>query len=302
MLGRLVLIGAGAAAGAVATWKLAVEPWYHEWGVVEGDADRTLPGDDIVPEATVSDTRSIEIAAPPEAVWPWLAQMGFGRGGWYSYDQMDMAGNSIRHLEPDWQSLKVGDVVPTHAYGGFLVKSIDPGHALVLYLDGAMVAEQAKAAQAKATQAARADKDAAAGVTKAVETATEAVEGATEAVKAAMAPDAPPATPANLRATGAVLSTGLPTEFEASWTFALEPLPGDRTRLVERFRVRVGDGQPMSRVAGPFMGFGIFLMTRKQMLGIRERAEAGAPVGVPVMAGRTEGSEAIPPTPEPSPA
>ena len=289
MLGRLVLVGAGAAAGAIATWKLAVEPWYHDWGVEEADAGRTLPGDDVVGEANVTDTRSIEIGAPPEAVWPWLVQMGFGRAGWYSYDQMDMTGGNTRRIEPDWQSLAAGDIVPTHPTGGFVVKSIDPGRSLVLYLDSAMIAEQAKAAEAAKASSLPTEAAHAAEATATEATATEATAAAAEA------------TPANLKATGTMLSTGLPSEFDASWAFVLEPLEGGRTRLVERFRIRLGEGNPMSRMAGPFMGFGIFLMTRKQMLGIRERAEAGAVVGQPVMAaGAVKGASE--PTPEPAPA
>ena len=62
----------------------------------------------------------------------------------------------------------------------------------------------------------------------------------------------------------------------ASWAFVLEPLDGGRTRLVERFRVRFEGPAPAFRVIGPIMGFGVFMMVRRQLLGIRERAELTA--------------------------
>ncbi len=50
-----------------------------------------MPGDEFVPEASFNDTRAITIDAPPEAVWPWLVQIGYGRAGFYSYDLFDNA-------------------------------------------------------------------------------------------------------------------------------------------------------------------------------------------------------------------
>ena len=233
MFGRLFVFTAGVTVGAIATWKLAVEPWYREWGVSTDDAVKALAGDDLVESPTVIDTRAIDIAAPPEAVWPWLAQMGYGRAGWYSYDAVDMVGKSVDRIVPEWQTLAEGDIVPTQPGGGFRAAVVEPDRALVLYLDGDMVAEQMKAAQeAKVEEAS-----------------------------------------ANVRATGQVLATGFPTDFAASWAMVLEPVGDDRSRLIARFRVRLGEGNPAARMAGPFMGFGVFAMMRKQMLGIRDRAE-----------------------------
>ena len=87
-----------------------------------------------------------------------------------------------------------------------------------------------------------------------------------------MTPAADPASvPAGLAASGAFLRTA-PEDFAASWAFVLEPVEGGRTRLIERFRVRFGAGGPQFRVIGPIMGFGVFVMMRRQMLGIRDRA------------------------------
>ena len=73
----LIGLTVGAAAGVVLI-RRAVIPWWHSWGRRAED-DGPLPGDDLVTDVTTIETRGIDIAAPPEAVWPWLAQMGYGR-------------------------------------------------------------------------------------------------------------------------------------------------------------------------------------------------------------------------------
>src|SRR4249920_3948909 len=87
--------------------------WWRTWGVDPVETAKPLPGDELVPTPTAIDTRGIVVDAPPEAIWPWLVQMGFGRGGWYSYDQLDMGGSSAVTLVPEWANLAVGDIVPT---------------------------------------------------------------------------------------------------------------------------------------------------------------------------------------------
>ena len=86
MRARVLLIGgmAAAAAGAApaTTYTLAVRPWWRTWGVDPADAELSFAGDDLVPDATVVETRGVEIDAPPDAVWPWLVQMGYNRAGW----------------------------------------------------------------------------------------------------------------------------------------------------------------------------------------------------------------------------
>jgi len=135
MLKRIIVGGSIVAAGW-ATYA-GVRRWRATWGVVPDEADRRLPGDDLVPSARSSDTRGITIDAPPELVWPWLVQMGYRRGGWYSIDQLDMRGASANRIVDDWQTLALGDVMPTHPGGGFAVKALEPNHALVLYADTA---------------------------------------------------------------------------------------------------------------------------------------------------------------------
>jgi hypothetical protein len=69
-------------------YRVLVQPWQHRWGATDEGVCRAMPGDGLVPDAT-STTRAITIAAPPEQVWPWLVQLGYGRAGWYSYDWID---------------------------------------------------------------------------------------------------------------------------------------------------------------------------------------------------------------------
>ena len=235
---RGILFGAaiGTAAGITAS-RLA--RWRRTWGIEPGEAERPLPGDDVVPDSLAGETRGIVIDAPPEAIWPWLVQMGYGKAGWYSYDQLDQRGRSATAINDAWQHLAVGDIVPTHPGGGFEVAALEPNRSLVLRSDTALVQAQAAAAEA----------------------AGEGLDSATSGVKVS----------------GAILS-GTPQQFAASWAFVLEPLDGGRTRLIERFRVWFGAGSPAGRFVMPIVGFGVFVMMQRQMVGLRDRAEGrGAP-------------------------
>lgn len=94
-----------------------------------------MPGDGLVADAVVCSTHAICIAAPPGQVWPWLAQMGARRAGWYSVDWLDNAGRqSAEEILPELQQLRVGDVLPAlpTSPDGFVVEEVDPGWRLVL--------------------------------------------------------------------------------------------------------------------------------------------------------------------------
>jgi hypothetical protein len=77
-------VAAVGAAAVLVGYRMLVQPWQHRWGATDGEVRRTMPGDDLLPGATGTTTRAIGIAAPPERVWPWLVQLGYGRAGWYS--------------------------------------------------------------------------------------------------------------------------------------------------------------------------------------------------------------------------
>src|SRR4051794_30418599 len=63
--------------------------WYLTWGATAAETTARLPGDELLDDPDLQSTRAISIDAPPEAVWPWLVQMGSGRGGAYTYDWVE---------------------------------------------------------------------------------------------------------------------------------------------------------------------------------------------------------------------
>ncbi len=83
--GLLSWLALGAGTMAV-TYALVLRPWHRRWGATEEEANRALPGDELVPDPKFHATHAITIEAPPAEVWPWLVQMGQGRGGLYSYE------------------------------------------------------------------------------------------------------------------------------------------------------------------------------------------------------------------------
>ena len=108
----------------------------RELGTPEAAEDeRVLPGDELLPPSTMQMTHGITIAAPPARIWPWLVQMGSGRGGWYSHDMLDNLGRpSARTIVPELQHIEIGQVLPANPEtgDGFEVVQIQPEHALVL--------------------------------------------------------------------------------------------------------------------------------------------------------------------------
>jgi hypothetical protein len=92
---------------------LVVRPRAARWGATDEEAGRPLPGDKVVPGRVYVATRAITIDAPPEDVWPWIVQMGSGRGGWYALDCLDNGGvPSADEVIPQLQDLQIGDLIP----------------------------------------------------------------------------------------------------------------------------------------------------------------------------------------------
>jgi hypothetical protein len=88
-------------------------PWHLSWGATRDEIDRSMPGDDVVSGPVFNATRAVTVDASPEAIWPWLAQIGFGRAGWYSYDLLDNLGrHSAERVLPALQHVEIGDLVP----------------------------------------------------------------------------------------------------------------------------------------------------------------------------------------------
>ncbi len=85
--GKSLTVLWGLIAGAV--YFFFIRPQWLKWGTRLGESQRRLPGDELIPQPNAQSTRAIDIDAPPEAVWPWLAQMGRDRTGWYALDLID---------------------------------------------------------------------------------------------------------------------------------------------------------------------------------------------------------------------
>lgn len=90
-----------------------IRPWHMRWGATQQEVAAPMPGDNVVPRAQFCATRAITIEVPPEAVWPWIIQLGYGRAGFYSYDLVDNGGiPSADKVVDEYQELKVGDLIP----------------------------------------------------------------------------------------------------------------------------------------------------------------------------------------------
>ncbi len=177
---------------------------FTRWGTTAADLARAMPGDAGVVNATYQATLAVTVAARPEHIWPWLAQMGYQRGGLYSYDWLDrlfgyLDRPSATRILPEFQHLNVGDEIPIGRAGGFPIRAVEPNHALVLGGEG---------------------------------------DG-----------------------------------FAWVWQFGIDPIDAERTRLVSRNSVRT----PSTAASWLFMRImepAAFLMTRRMLLGLKERAEA----------------------------
>ena len=131
-------LGALAIAGCVVTSPLS-RSWYSKWGATETEVSKSLPGDDQVPNPVLESTRAITIQAPVSEVWPWLVQMGQGRGGLYTYERLEnLAGCDMHNADQiiaEYQHLVIGDkvrLVPEGRDPYFIVSAIEPGRALIL--------------------------------------------------------------------------------------------------------------------------------------------------------------------------
>jgi hypothetical protein len=114
---RSVELGAGLLQVIVGAPRFAtaplLRPWHLRWGATDVEVASGMPGDEIVQRPSFNATRAITIDAPPQRVWPWIVQLGFGRAGWYSYDLFDNAGHSsAEKILAKYQQPQVGDWVP----------------------------------------------------------------------------------------------------------------------------------------------------------------------------------------------
>ena len=188
---------------AVLYW-FPIRQWMSRWGATPSDRVRAMAGDSLLVDPTYSGTMAVSVDALPEDIWPWLVQIGYQRGGLYSYDWLDrlfgfLDRPSATRILPEFQDLAVGDEIPLGRGPSWPVSIVEPRCALVL----------------------------------------------------------------DMRNMGA---------FDWVWQFGLYKIDEKRTRLVSRSCVRT------NAVWARLFTYAIepagFLMTRRMLLGIKERAEA----------------------------
>ena len=123
----------------VSLYALVVRPWFLSWGSTESERTRALPGDEIAPGSRPT-TRAVTISAPADEVWPWVAQLGQDRAGFYSYEILeDLAGCEMpraTRILPGAQEWRPGDSLWMYppekldGLGGAPLLAMVPGRAL----------------------------------------------------------------------------------------------------------------------------------------------------------------------------
>ena len=135
MLAKRIGTGLAILGAAAVVYARFLRPWHLHWGATAQEAGGEVAGDDLMPDPDIVATRVVEIDAPPSAIWPWLVQMGPGRGGAYTYDWIERRlGIDIRNTDriiPELQHLKVGDEIPMPGYT-MRVERLDPQQAMVI--------------------------------------------------------------------------------------------------------------------------------------------------------------------------
>jgi hypothetical protein len=181
-----------------------IRRWINQWGATASDLARVMAGDKLLPDWTYSGTTAVTVNARPEHIWPWLVQIGYQRGGLYSYDWLDQLFGyidrpSATSILPEFQHLAVGDRIPLGRGPSWPVAVIEANRALVL----------------------------------------------------------------DMRNLGS---------FDWVWQFGLYPIDENRTRLVSRSRVRTKT--VWARLGTYAIEPAGFLMTRRMLLGLKQRAES----------------------------
>ena len=133
---RSLYIAGASIGGAVAAYILLARPRQLRWGATAQEFDGPLPGDRLIANPDVIATRAITVGAPADRVWPWIAQLGQGRGGFYTYDFLEnLVGcdiHSTDRIVPEWQDVAVGDEVKLYPEGPLDVAALEPRRSLVI--------------------------------------------------------------------------------------------------------------------------------------------------------------------------
>jgi hypothetical protein len=134
--GRARLVSSAVLAGFVIAGIRLLRRGCRRWGAVDGEVAMQLPGDGLIPRADLTATRAVTVDAAADDVWPWIVQLGQGRGGFYSYDVLEnLVGCDIHSADriiQEWQQLEVGATVCLAPELPLTVAVVDTGAALVL--------------------------------------------------------------------------------------------------------------------------------------------------------------------------
>jgi hypothetical protein len=122
-----------------AVYWFEVRRWFSRWGTTPEELERVMPGDRLIANPTNTATGAITVNAPPEDIWPWLVQMGTGRGGLYSYDWLDrlfgfLDRPSATRILSELQHIAVGDKIPW-GRDELTVAVLEPLRAIALSMD-----------------------------------------------------------------------------------------------------------------------------------------------------------------------
>jgi len=107
---------------------LYIRPQMLRAGTLPGEAERQLPGDDLIASPNFQVTHAIDIDATPEIVWPWIAQIGRDGSGYYGLDGLTNQGvPSVAYLRQDLPAPQSGETMDR----GYRILSVEPGHLLL---------------------------------------------------------------------------------------------------------------------------------------------------------------------------
>jgi len=120
----------------ISVYLVIIRPLQLQSGATREEVERMMPGDDLVSHPSFLATRAITIRGRPEDIWPWIAQMGFDRAGYYGYDLIENLGSkkgirSAESLVPELQHPKPGDVMPISSVAHLIFGTIEPERYLI---------------------------------------------------------------------------------------------------------------------------------------------------------------------------
>jgi hypothetical protein len=120
----------------ITVYLFLIRPSQLRWGATPHEVGRAMPGDDLVSNPTFVATRAITVRGRPEDIWPWIAQMGFDRAGFYGYDLIENLGSktgirSAESIVPELQHPKTGDVLPVSSVAHLTFGTIQPNQYLI---------------------------------------------------------------------------------------------------------------------------------------------------------------------------